>query len=65
MFQTSYTLTVEPQMSNDSEVEQIGVLFIFFKCFKKLSEFERIRTEPAKPNTLESSRVRRTHGVGC
>ena len=31
----------------------------------KLSEFEDIRTEPTKLNTLESSRVSRTRGIAC
>ena len=31
----------------------------------KLSEFEHIRSEPAKPNTLTLSQVDRMRGVAC
>ena len=54
-------------MSKDSKIEQIEVPYKKIKrnmpmWSNKLSEFERIRTEP---NTLASSRVSRTRGIAC
>ena len=48
-----FTHTAEPLMSNDSKLEQTEVWFKMEKNMprwsNKLSEFERIRTEPDKP----------------
>ena len=57
-------------MSNDSNSNKSEFYINMPMCSNKLSEFEPIRTEPAKPNTLEpsqirSSRVSRMCGVEC